>query len=417
MNSLEITEKRNLAIEKMQNIINSCKTELREMTDDEKQEFENCKAEISMLKEELAKLKETLSNYDKEYVDNVENEQTQENKTERNKFIRMENKEFRLLKAINDIANNRSLDEVSKEYVEKGAQEMRKSGLSYTGQIQIPNETRATIAVGSDKHTVNTETMSMLEAIRGRNVLAKAGAKFMTGLVGDVQVPSLNGAQVAWEGETDAATDGNASVKSVKLTPKRLSCYVDVSKQFLVQDSADAESVLRQDLINAINAKLEQTIFGTGAGSATEPKGLFTGSPAVVDTFEKLANLEATIDGTNILNEPVYILSNEAKAKFRCTPKFEKTATGTISATVVSGGMVYEAKEVDGVPAYNSSNVTANMFAYGDFSNLAIAQWGAIDLIVDPYTKAADGMIRLVINAYFDIQVLRDKAIAVGKIK
>ena len=109
MNSLEITEKRNIAIEKMQNIINTCKSELREMTDEEKQEFENCKAEISMLKEELSKLKETLSIYDSE-VDNVENEQTQENKLERNKSITvMENKEFKLIRAINDIANNRTL--------------------------------------------------------------------------------------------------------------------------------------------------------------------------------------------------------------------------------------------------------------------------------------------------------------------
>ena len=64
----------------------------------------------------------------------------------------------------------------------------------------------------------------------------------------------------------------------------------------------------------------------------------------------------------------------------------------------------------------NTSNVTKNCFAYGDFSNLAIAQWGAIDLVVDPYTKASEGMIRLVINAYFDAKVLRDGTIVTGKV-
>lgn len=38
------------------------------------------------------------------------------------------------------------------------------------------------------------------------------------------------------------------------------------------------------------------------------------------------------------------------------------------------------------------------------------------DLVVDPYTKAAEGMIRLVVNAYFDIKVLRQNAIVVGKV-
>ena len=51
---------------------------------------------------------------------------------------------------------------------------------------------------------------------------------------------------------------------------------------------------------------------------------------------------------------------------------------------------------------------------YGDFSNLAIAQWGGIDLTVDPYTQAASGKIRLVINAFFDAKLLRENAIATG---
>ena len=56
------------------------------------------------------------------------------------------------------------------------------------------------------------------------------------------------------------------------------------------------------------------------------------------------------------------------------------------------------------------------VFIYGDFSNLAIGQWGGIDLTVDPYTKAAAGQVRLVINAYFDAKVLRPEAFAFGTV-
>ena len=41
------------------------------------------------------------------------------------------NKEFRLIKAINDIANNRSVDETAQAVVKAGAEEMRKAGVSY----------------------------------------------------------------------------------------------------------------------------------------------------------------------------------------------------------------------------------------------------------------------------------------------
>jgi hypothetical protein len=43
----------------------------------------------------------------------------------------MEN--FSLLKAINDVANNRQLDERSQSVVNTGIEEMRKAGLSYSG--------------------------------------------------------------------------------------------------------------------------------------------------------------------------------------------------------------------------------------------------------------------------------------------
>jgi hypothetical protein len=42
---------------------------------------------------------------------------------------------FSLLNAINDIANNKQLNERCAEVVAEGAAEMRKSGLSYGGQI------------------------------------------------------------------------------------------------------------------------------------------------------------------------------------------------------------------------------------------------------------------------------------------
>jgi hypothetical protein len=52
---------------------------------------------------------------------------------------------FSLLKAINDIANNRQLDERALEVVNQGITEMRKAGQNYSGQIQLPLEERAVV--------------------------------------------------------------------------------------------------------------------------------------------------------------------------------------------------------------------------------------------------------------------------------
>ena len=78
--------------------------------------------------------------------------------------------------------------------------------------------------------------------------------------------------------------------------------------------------------------------------------------------------------------------------------------------------LVYENGSVDGTVALNTSNVAGKNYVYGDFSNLSIGAWGGVDLTVDPYTKAGDGMIRIVVNMYVDAKVLRKEAFATGTV-
>ena len=115
------------------------------------------------------------------------------------------------------------------------AEELRKSGLSYGGQIQLPSmESRATITVASEgDDVVATDLYNIVEPLRAKNVLVGAGAKFITGLVGDVQIPVMDGGNVTWEGEVADAQDGAGAFSHITLAPKRLTAYVDISKQFL----------------------------------------------------------------------------------------------------------------------------------------------------------------------------------------
>lgn len=403
LNSLEITDKKEVLKQRCKDIINTCKVEIREMSEDEEKEFNDAKEEIKSLNEQLKELHARLAEYESEPI---EDEEKEENKNTRYKTtINSMNTEFRLVKAINDIANNRSLDNVALAVNAKGTEEMRKSGLSYGGQIQLPTEElRAAITVEAEgEDVVATSMYNIIEPLRAKNVLVNAGAKFLTNLVGDVQVPIMSASNVTWEGEVADAKDGAGAFTSVKLQPKRLTAYIDISKQFLVQDSLSAEALIRQDLINAINSKLEATILGSESG-ANQPTGMLNGITATsVTDFAGVCNLEAAIEDANVIGECKYVMSNKAKAGFRNMAKSTKS-----TQLVMEGGMI------DGTPVLNTSHVADKNFIYGDWSNLAIGQWGAIDLTVDPYTKAAQGQVRLVINAYFDAKVLRPEAFAFG---
>ena len=337
--------------------------------------------------------------------DKDEDPKDKETKSKINTHNIMSEKKFNLLSAIRSIAENKPLDPEVQAVVDAGKSEMRNAGLSVNGQLQIPSESRAAVTVTAEgEDVVVTDFANILEPLRTKNVLAESGAHLLTGLVGDLQIPAMGAENVNWEGETDPAQDGASTFTNVKLTPHRLSAYIDISKQFLVQDSLGAEALIRRDLVNAIQSKLEATIFSTDAADGSKPAGIFNGKvPTKVTDFKGLCTLESDVEDANFYAPSKYIVSPKAKAAMRAMAKSTKSTQ-----------LVLEGDNIDGTPVLSTGHIAKDTFAYGDWSQLYVGQWGAIDLTVDPYTKAADGQVRLVVNCFFDFKLVRPKAVVYG---
>ena len=378
MNSVELLDKRNQLKIQAENILSSAEKELRVLNDLEVERFDALKREMVETDKEIKELNEKL-------------------KKETSKRG-MEN--FSLLKAINDVANNRQLDERSQNVVNTGIEEMRKAGLSYSGQILLPIENRdiqATVATNG-KEAVAEDKLNILEPLRANLVMVQAGANYMTGLVGNVSIPVYSGSNVGWAGEIESASNGAGSFTEVVLEPKRITAYIDVSKQFLLQDSVSAEALLRADIVRAISNKLEATILGDAVGNSKQPAGLFNGATALSNTsYASMVELVKTLEEANVSGDIKYIVSPSAKAALKTTSKDNG-----------SGRFVMEGNEVDGVPVLSTS--ACKGIVVGNFADYVIGQWGSIDLTVDPYSQATNGKVRLVVNAYFDAKPRRPEA-------
>ena len=256
---------------------------------------------------------------------------------------------------------------------------------------------------------VETDIYDILEPLRAKNVLVAAGAKFITNLQGNVQVPVMSATQVGWKGEIAAADDGSGAFTNVTLTPKRLTGKFPVSLELLAQDTLGVENMIRQDIVNAINEKLEATILGAGAGDLNTPAGLFHGyaDTNVIADFGDIADLEAKVEEKNVYGNCKYIVSPKAKAKLRSTIK------GTAGV-----GMIMENGAIDGTEALATSNVPTGKMLYGDFSNLVIGQWDSVILdVVRDTDSLANGCVTIVVNAYFDAKVAREGAIVAANVQ
>jgi HK97 family phage major capsid protein len=388
LNSLELKDKQAQLITRCKEIVETCKTEIREMTEDEEKEFNENKEEIKELKSQLDELKEKLSAYDNELPEEDEDaEERKLNKTNKNKTNMKEN--ISIVKEI-------------RSAMENGTKQFR---INADTEIEKRNGEITVAAEGED--VVEKEIQGILEPLYANSVLAKLGVKFYTGMpMGDIAVPVMGKGNVGWADEIAAAGAHTNTFTSVVLQPKRLTAYVDISKKLLAQDTIGVENAIRRDIVNALNDKLEATIFGSAAASTTQPGGMFNGKTlADGSDFAKVCAIEAGVEDANVYGDMKYLLSTGAKADLRAMAKSSKNTQ-----------LVYEAGAVDGVPALTTSNVkTAGAYIYGDFSNLAVGSWGDIDITVDEYTQAVNGCVRLVVNAYFDAKVLRPEAFAFGK--
>ena len=379
MNSVELIDKRNQLKIQAEAIIANAEKESRKLDNEESDKLDALKKQMAEVDNEIRQLNEKL------------NKETNKRSMEK----------FSLLKAISDVANNRQLDERSQEVVNEGISEMRKAGLSYGGQIVLPVEERSTVqatVATAGQEIVAEDKLNILEPLRANLVMVEAGANYMTGLVGNVSIPAYSGTNVGWAGEIAAANDGAGTFSEVNLEPKRITAYLDVSKQFLLQDSVSAEALLRSDIVKAISNKLEETILGDAAGSTTQPKGIFNGADTISDTsYTTMVELMQTLEEANVSGDIKYIVSPAIKAKLKTTSKDSG-----------SGLFVMENGEVDGIPVLSTS--ACKGIVLGNFEDYVIGQWGGIDLTIDPYSQATNGKVRLVVNAYFDAKPRRAEA-------
>ena len=325
-----------------------------------------------------------------------------ENRNIQKNTIITENKEIRtmsLLKMINAVVEGRNFTEDEAKAIAEARAEFAKSGIAPKGQI-VYRSIAATVD-GSGKENVPEDKWNLEVAVRNNLVATKMGADFVSGLVGDCSIPKYAGSNVTWKGETATAADGQGAFSEITLTPKRLTATLDVSKQFLLQDSNDAEALLIRDLGAAIAEKLDETIFGAGSGDTNTPAGLFNGVTG------ETALTAITYDDVLALEEAVE-LANGSNYMFIVNPKVKFALKGTQMANGLQ--MVFDGDEIDGYKAISSNSVVTNGIICMDPHELVIGNWGsAFEIVVDPYTKAADGQVRLVVNAYYDAKLRGNK--------
>jgi HK97 family phage major capsid protein len=330
---------------------------------------------------------------------------------------------------------------VEGEFSAMGGSEFQRSGVSVSAHsIKIPSEvfTRDMTATGGTSGSeggvnVQTSVGSIIDVLLPRTVLAGLGVQRLSGLVGNLDLPTASTLPSAgWNTENGTATEKSPAFSKITFSPKRLAAYIQVSNQLMLQSSNSIDGYVRNWLLNAMAQSLETAAIK--GGGSNEPVGIIgnanvnvtfaggatsnaTNANGIAPVWADVVNLMKAVENANG-NGVAYLTNPLVKAKLQTTARQSSGVEGNFiwpsGGTDLNG---YNVQTTTLVPSNLSkgSSSTLSAMIFGDFSKMAIANWGGMELTVDPYSGATAGLTNVVLNAYLDCNLLNPAAFAVCK--
>lgn len=391
MNKLELMEKRSNLQEELSGIIAKGEAEKRELNEGETSRMAEIKAEMDNLDEEIRKVSEK------------EKEAAKCGPNNKKKVKRM-----KLVELINKVVENRAFSDEEQAMLAEARSQMAKSGINCSGQIAVRTLNASTATQG--KEAIATDKMPLEISARNARVASEIGATYLDGLVGNVSFPSYGSTKVGWKGENVLADNGEGSFKEITLSPKRLTAVVEISKQLLAQTSDDIEALIINDINDALGNKLDETIFAGVASVADAPKpisnveGIVSNESAEAAKYADVLKMEQAIEEANgNMADAVFVVAPNVKYAFKAV----QTGNGL--------PLVLDNESLDGYPYVSSNSVPKGAAYLLCPRDLVIGSFGsAVDITVDAVTKADQGMVRLIVNGYYDF-AYKSKKIALTK--
>ena len=257
---------------------------------------------------------------------------------------------------------------------------------------------------------------SFIDLLVNRLSVMSMGATMLTGLQGNIAIPRATGGSTGyWLGENAAATESQQSFDQVALSPKTAGAMVDYGRRLLMQSSIAVEAFVRMDIARTLSLMIDAGAL-TGTGASNQPRGLLNtvgigsvvgGANGAAPTWDHIVDLESAVSNANADGGSLgYLTNSKVRGRLKRTQMFSGT----------NGVPVWRDGELNGTRAVVSNQVPSNLnkgtsagicsaIAYGNWSDMLIALWGGLDIMVDPYTGSAAGTRRVVALQDVDVSV------------
>lgn len=274
---------------------------------------------------------------------------------------------------------------------------------------EIINQRDGELMTASDVTAVVPLTIKeIVQPLEQGLIMSKVGTRIQYGIVGAWNFPVVAGVEASWAGENDVIADSEIDITAITPTPQRLSISVPVSNRAIHQSNGVVRQIVLTQIYKSLERALNHAMFNKTRVNNNAPKGVWVDVPAARQktctawTYAAVNELRAAVEATGVERNGMCFVCNSATYY----------ALAGTSKDNGSGRFIIEEGRIDGVPVFVTEYMAANTLGYGMFGYELVGFFGDAFLSVDATSKevAKANMTYFVLNVDVDMKPLRQEA-------
>ena len=339
-------------------------------------------------------------------------------------------KRFSLAKFIREAAG-KGLTGFEAEMSQEAEKEMREAGKTLAG-FGIPTVLLGVRTFDNNNITTATEgkefaaitEWSYIDALRDAMLGARLGVRYIPGMQGNARIVKGGGVTASWLAEEAAASKVKENFGTVDMTPHRLQILGGYTYDLLKQAALPVERILWDELIRAHAQALDAAIFN-GSGSSGQPLGILAdtnigsvegGENGAAISYANVVALETAVGNANgLFGRLAYVTNSKVAGSMKSTTMEAGYPRYIMEDGRANGFEVHVTNAIPSNLTKGSASGVCSAMIFGNFEEVLVPQWGGLDMIVDPFSSKAKGVVELTAIAYHDVCVRRPGCFAAIK--
>jgi HK97 family phage major capsid protein len=312
--------------------------------------------------------------------------------------------------------------EVSKELAKKQSRQPKGFFVPDFGwqTRTVSTASGATFGAGSNIVPEDYRGDRFIDALISTSILGQVGATVLNGLQGNVAIPKIStSTAAAFIAEGGSVGNSEPDFAQVTMTPKLLANKVAVTRELMIQSDPSVEQLIRNNMVRIFSAKIDNVALK--GGGSNEPTGIL-GTSGIGDVSSGGTSGNANLTYGNVVDIMTEVSQDNAllgNLRWVTHPAVVGKLMQTLVAASTDSRMIMSGPDsLMGYPVVQTTQAPSSSpysLIFGNFADLYVGFFSALDVLVDPYGSAGTATTNLYFYQDCDIAVAHAESFAAAQ--